>query len=248
MTMLITAGGLPMVGPDGALVTTVAPEVIKVSNAAGLMTELGLATGGERIKLAAGDYGAIDIKGATAVTFSTDVTSVSADRSNPAIIRELDLRDSSHLVFDGINFVVVGATLIKPFWIQLWAMGLPLPTPPPQSGLLWGLNLDKPVASSPIVTDDTLYVGSGKKLVAVDLQSHQKLWEFEAEGVIRSSPALVGTTIYVGSENGRLYAVDATTGEKLWDVLTGGKITSSPAVADGTVYISSHDGNLYAIE
>ena len=137
---------------------------------------------------------------------------------------------------------------IKPYWIQLWAMGLPLPTPPPQSGLLWGLRLDKPVASSPIVADDTLYVGSGKKLVAVDLQSRQKLWEFEAEGVIRSSPALVDTTIYVGSEDSRLYAVDAATGEKLWDILTGGKITSSPAVADGTVYIGSHDGNLYAIE
>ncbi|GAH79645.1 unnamed protein product [marine sediment metagenome] len=98
------------------------------------------------------------------------------------------------------------------------------------------------------MTDDTLYIGSDNKLLAIDLQSQQKRWEFEAEGVISSSPALVDTTIYVGSEDGRLYAVDATTGEKLWDILTGDKITSSPAVADGTVYISSHDGNLYAIE
>jgi len=137
---------------------------------------------------------------------------------------------------------------IKPYWIQLWAFGLPLPTPPPQSGLLWGLRLGKKANSSPVVADDTLYVGSDNKLVAVDLQSYQKRWEFEAEGVISSSPALVDTTIYVGSEDGRLYAVDAATGEKLWDVLTGGKITSSPAVADGMVYISSHDGNLYAIK
>ncbi len=137
---------------------------------------------------------------------------------------------------------------IKPYWIQMWAMGLPLPTPTPQSGLLWGLKLGRKANSSPVVTDDTLYVGSDNKLVAVDLQSYQKRWEFETEGAVISSPALVDTTIYVGSEDGRLYAVDATTGEKLWDVLTGGKITSSPAVADGTVYISSHDGNLYAIE
>ena len=136
---------------------------------------------------------------------------------------------------------------IKPYWIQLWAFGL-LPTPPPQSGFLWGLRLGRTATSSPVVTDDALYVGSDNKLVAVDLRSQQKSWEFEAEGVISSSPALLGTTIYVGSEDSRLYAVDATTGEKLWDILTGDKITSSPAVADGTVYIGSHDGNLYAIE
>ncbi len=137
---------------------------------------------------------------------------------------------------------------IKPYWIQLWAFGLPLPTPPPQSGLLWGLRLGRLANSSPVVADDTLYVGSDNKLVAIDLQSHQKRWEFETEGIVSSSPALVDTTIYVGSEDGRLYAVDAATGEKLWDILVGGKITSSPAVADGTVYIGSHDGNLYAIE
>ncbi len=143
---------------------------------------------------------------------------------------------------------------IKSTWIFLWIRGLLvfdfslLPTPTPQSGLLWGLRLSNAANSSPIVSDDTLYIGSDNKLVAVDLQSHQKRWEFEAEGRVSSSPALVDTTIYVGSEDGRLYAVDATTGEKLWDILTGGKISSSPAVADGTVYIGSHDGNLYAIE
>ncbi len=150
---------------------------------------------------------------------------------------------------------------IKSAWIHLWTRAVlvfdfpVLPTPTPQSGLLWGLRLDKPVvsspvvvASTPIVADNTLYIGSLNKLVAVDLQSQQNRWEFKTEGVISSSPALVDTTIYVGSEDGRLYAVDAATGEKLWDILTGGKITSSPAVADGTIYIGSHDGNLYAIE
>ena len=99
-----------------------------------------------------------------------------------------------------------------------------------------------------MVVNDTLYIGSDNKLLAIDLQSHQKRWEFEAEGAIKSSPAVVDTTVYVGSEDGRLYAVDAATGKKLWDFLTGGEITSSPAVADGTVYIGSHDGNLYAIK
>ncbi len=137
---------------------------------------------------------------------------------------------------------------IRPFWIQLWAFGLPVPAPPVQSGLLWGFRVGRTASASPVVADNTLYVGADNKLLALDTQSRQKRWEFEAEDKIRSSPAMVDTTIYVGSDDGRLYAVDATTGEKLWDILTGGKVTSSPAVADGTVYIGSHDGNVYAIK
>ena len=157
--------------------------------------------------------------------------------------------------FNGSLFAVDGSAQtwlqeheIKPYWIQLWAFGLPLPTPPPQSGLLWKLKLDEPITSSATIADDILYIGTNNKLVTVDLQRQQMLWEFETRGLISSSPALIGTTVYVGSEDGKLYAVDTATGEKLWDIITGGKITSSPAVADGTVYIGSYDGNLYAIE
>jgi len=138
---------------------------------------------------------------------------------------------------------------IKPFWIQIWAFGLPgIPAPPPQSGLLWTMRLSRTASSSPVLSGDTLYIGSGDKLLAVDLNSREKSWEFQADGVIHSSPAIADTTIYMGSEDGRLYAIDATTGQKLWDFATGDKITSSPAVANGTIYIGSHDGNLYAIE
>lgn len=138
---------------------------------------------------------------------------------------------------------------IRPLWTQLWLMGVPaIPQPPDQSGLLWTYLLGGASANSPVISGDTLYIGSGWKLVAIDIPSQEKLWEFETGGNIRSTAALVGDTIFVGSEDGRLYAVDATTGEKRWDYLTGDKITSSPAVVNGIVYIASHDGNIYAFE
>jgi len=139
---------------------------------------------------------------------------------------------------------------IRPFWVQMWVMGLPgVPEPPVQSGLLWGVRLARrATASSPLLTDDSVYIGSDNKLVAVDLQTREIRWEFETGGTVRSSPVMAGSAVIVGSEDGRLYAVDSASGEKLWDFPTGGKITSSPAVADGVVYISSQDGNLYAIE
>ncbi|MFC2071902.1 PQQ-binding-like beta-propeller repeat protein [Chloroflexota bacterium] len=138
---------------------------------------------------------------------------------------------------------------IKPYWIQAYLMGIPgVPQPPTQSGLLWGLRVGRLATSSPTVTDNTLYIGSGNKLLAIDLQSYQRRWEFETEGTIRSTPAVLDSTIYVGSKDGRLYALNTDSGEKLWDFITGDEITSSPAVANGIVYVGSHDGNLYAIE
>ena len=86
MTILLTAGGLPMRGSSGLLVTSAAHDIVNVTSAAELMTALGNATGGERIKLAAGNYGIISIQSGTAVNFPTDVMVVSADRGNIAVI------------------------------------------------------------------------------------------------------------------------------------------------------------------
>ena len=138
---------------------------------------------------------------------------------------------------------------LRPFWAQLWGMGIPgIPAPPLQSGYLWSMRIGRSSNSSPVIDNDTLYVGADNRLVAVDLESHQIRWSFFSGDSIESSPALVNSTLYVGSEDGRLYAIDATNGQKLWEILTGGEVTSSPAVVDGVVYIGSHDGYMYAVE
>jgi outer membrane protein assembly factor BamB len=137
---------------------------------------------------------------------------------------------------------------IRPYWIQVWAFGVPVPAPPSQSGFLWGLKLGRVVSSSPVLAGDSLYIGADNNLLAIDLKNHQQLWSFRTQGVVSSTPAVTGTAIYAGSEDGRLYAVDIATGKKLWDFATGAKITASPTVADGTVYIGSEDGKVYAIK
>jgi outer membrane protein assembly factor BamB len=137
---------------------------------------------------------------------------------------------------------------IRPYWIQVWAFGVPVPAPPSQSGFLWGLRLGRVVSSSPVLAGDSLYIGADNNLLAIDLKNRQQLWSFRTQGAVSSPPAVTEAAVYAGSEDGRLYAVDIATGKKLWDFATGDKITSSPTVADGTVYIGSHDGKLYAIK
>jgi outer membrane protein assembly factor BamB len=136
---------------------------------------------------------------------------------------------------------------VMPYWKALYIFSL-APQPPPSSGYIWSLRLGATTSSSPIVANSVIYIGSGNKLSAIDIQSQDKLWVFETRDNIRSSPALAGSVIYLASEDGSIYALDAGTGDELWDISVGSRITSSPAVTGGTVFVGSHDGNLYAID
>ena len=136
----------------------------------------------------------------------------------------------------------------KGVWVQLWGMGV-APKPPPISGSLWSTPLGyNPIISSPVVSDNKLYVGADNDLVAVDTENEKPLWSFQTGGRVNSSPAVVENTVYVGSEDGRIYAIDATSGQELWHVVTGAQIDSSPALANGILYVGSFDGKMYAIK
>jgi hypothetical protein len=74
-------------------------EIISVANAAELYAALSSAQGGDRIELAPGNYGDVDIGG----NFTSDVTIVSADPANPAVFTGMDLV-GTHIVLDRISF------------------------------------------------------------------------------------------------------------------------------------------------
>ena len=105
--------------------------------------------------------------------------------------------------------------------------------------------------SSPAIgSDGTVYVGSYKKLYAINGKSGVKLWEFETGDFVSSSPAIGSDgTVYVGSRDNKLYAINGKSGVKLWEFETGGQVRASPAIgSDGTVYVGSGDNKLYAIK
>ncbi len=117
--------------------------------------------------------------------------------------------------------------------------------------LEWAFATGGPVRSSPAVTADTVYVGSGDgMLYAIDRRSGEARWRFAAQGPVNGSPAVAGGVVYAGGGDGMIYALDATTGARRWQFATGGRAHSSPAVAGGVVYAGSMDadGHLYAID
>jgi len=129
----------------------------------------------------------------------------------------------------------------------------------------WSYDAGGIVRSSPTVDDGTLYVGSGCRVLncqehrepgledigyvlALDAETGEQEWRYEAGGGVLSTSAVVGGSIYLGCSDRRVYSIDASTGEVEWDFETGNWVWSSPTVVGGTVYTGSMDGNIYALE
>lgn len=133
---------------------------------------------------------------------------------------------------------------------------------PEDGAVQWSYDTEEPedrraaVTSSPAVVDGTLYVGSrcsytgcvDGDVYALDAETGEKRWQFEADANVQSSPAVADGTVFVGSQAGTVYALDTTDASEEWTFSTDGPVETTLKAHDGTVYVGSDDGNLYALD
>src|SRR3954465_10338207 len=138
--------------------------------------------------------------------------------------------------------------------------------------LKWKFHTQGRVISSPVISHETLYVGStDHNFYALNLDGSLK-WKFRTRSGITSTAAVSATAVYFGSYDGTFYALDPTTGAVKWKFETGGErryagtqlhgsqpagekmpdpfdfYLSSPTLAGGLVYFGGGDGNIYALD
>jgi len=105
-----------------------------------------------------------------------------------------------------------------------------------------------PIYSSPAIANGTLYAGTfGGKLLALDLKTHEILWQFQTEASKRNAPVFTkpdGKIDFDKMMNRNFYD-DMVLGVARY--LTAGSILSSPAIDNGVIYFGSTDGNVYAL-
>ncbi|MCX6625451.1 MAG: PQQ-binding-like beta-propeller repeat protein [Acidobacteria bacterium] len=139
--------------------------------------------------------------------------------------------------------------------------------------LHWKFASRGPVLTSPAVTADAVFFGSGDmNFYAVDRRTGVLKWKFATHGPVHSSAAVASGTVFFGSFDGFFYALDAATGKLNWKFRTEGErkfeapglhglepahqtmpdpydfFLSSPLVEAGTVYFGSGDGKVYALD
>jgi outer membrane protein assembly factor BamB len=108
--------------------------------------------------------------------------------------------------------------------------------------------------SSPAISNDVLYVGTGLLGQNGSLLAYQSdgtlLWEYKVEGPIQSSPVVADGKVYFSTNEleGQIYCLDATEGSLIWSYMPSptNYILSSPVVADGDLFIASDNGHVYA--
>ena len=114
--------------------------------------------------------------------------------------------------------------------------------------LLWEKHTG-PVESSPAHFENILYFGTLEhKVLALQADTGDTIWEFETGGKVISSPAVAYNKVFTGSEDKKIYAIDSITGDKMCEIETNGEIISSPAIANGILYIGNSGGYIYTLD
>jgi outer membrane protein assembly factor BamB len=112
----------------------------------------------------------------------------------------------------------------------------------------WGYQIDSVAFSSPVVVDDTVYVGGADGRVhAVDAATGRARWQTALGDELYASPAVVDGTVYAAA-NGTIAALNASDGGDIWNRSVSTFVGSSPAVQDGRVYLGTERGTVLALD
>ena len=105
------------------------------------------------------------------------------------------------------------------------------------------------LASSAVVADGTLYIGSADgSLYALNPADGSVKWHYPTQGMVRSTPAVAGGRVFFGSYDDAIYALDTRSGALLWRRDTLMPVVSTPLVVKDTLYIGSRNADFYALD
>jgi outer membrane protein assembly factor BamB len=113
------------------------------------------------------------------------------------------------------------------------------------------LDVDEPIWAMPLLDDHNgrVYIAAmDHHLYAVDLESGEQLWAFEADGALVGTPALSDGVLYFGALNNTFYAIEAETAEERWRIETDGWVWGGALVDGDVIYFGDLSGKLYALD
>jgi outer membrane protein assembly factor BamB len=114
--------------------------------------------------------------------------------------------------------------------------------------LLYQVEMDDKIWSTPAIEGDILYIGSfDKKLYALNIADGTVKWEFTTEGAIVATPLVADGTVYVGSLDRNLYVLNASDGGFKWKFTARNQFWAAPVLYNDMIYAGCLDSRIYII-
>jgi eukaryotic-like serine/threonine-protein kinase len=98
----------------------------------------------------------------------------------------------------------------------------------------------------PVVFDDTVYVSSGRAVLALEKTTGRLKWEAKPpEGQSLVAPAVDTEGVYIPVPQGRILALDRHTGQDLWRFQAADDVDRSITVSEGRLYFASAEAKTF---
>jgi hypothetical protein len=96
----------------------------------------------------------------------------------------------------------------------------------------WTFAAKGPIAVSPVLAGDSLYIGSmiGSDFYALDPSTHQVRWQKDDLVGLFASPAVTQDRVVVATLGGKVVALESATGKEVWSFTGSGPFRLSPSI------------------
>lgn len=105
--------------------------------------------------------------------------------------------------------------------------------------------------SSPVVVDNTLYIGGTDSFVnAIDVATGKEIWKFETVGIMAASPTVANGKVYFGEayhSTGTYYALEAKTGKIVWSTQEYGRVWVNATFNGKFIYFGNMQGEVFCV-